>query len=159
MELLRSELAEKHYFIKESQLKSFVSFVGTERGIFCPATFKVDFFTVEMSRNTFEQVQLFVLEFDNVECLDAILSRANRYQDAVLFAYLFLNDLGKQGFRVVFLNDVPIEYPEVAEVMMEALLAVFPEASKKSRDFTEVYTGGKKLLYVAPTVSTRKKYE
>ncbi|QDR79622.1 hypothetical protein [Sporomusa termitida] len=44
-------------------------------------------------------------------------------------------------------GDTVVNYAKVAEIMLDALLTIFPEADITSKDISQMYYGGKKLIY------------
>lgn len=144
---IKERVAERIHRVNQNNLKSFVALVGNDGCTFSPATFKTSFADIEMSKSNFQQMQLFALDFNGGILFDDVMSRARQYDLPVLFAYETLGSKKQDRFRVVFLNDATIEYVEVAEIMVEALLTIFPEADSRSRDVTQIYFGGKRVLY------------
>lgn len=151
---IKERIAEKIHRVNQDNLKSFVNFVGKNGCTFSPATFKTTFEDIAMNRESFEQMQSFPLDFNGGISFDDVMSRAKQYDLSVLFAYETLGSKNQDRFRVVFLNDVSIKYVKVAEIMIEALLTIFPEADSRSRDVTQIYFGGKQLLYFDESVPT-----
>jgi hypothetical protein len=101
-------------------------------------------------------MQLFVLDFNDDIPFEEISKRAKIYDLPILFAYETLASSNQDRFRIGFLNNASVRYLKVAETMLEALLTIFPEADSRSRDITQTFIGGKKLLYcdgVMPTIN------
>lgn len=151
---IKERIAEKIHRVNQDNLKSFVHFVGKNGCTFSPATFKTTFEDIAMNRESFEQMQSFPLDFNGGISFDDVMSRAKQYDLSALFAYETLGSKNQDRFRVVFLNDASIKYVKVAEIMTEALLTIFPEADSGSRDVTQIYFGGKQLLYFDESVPT-----
>lgn len=147
-------VAERVRSFDPNHLKSMATLIGREGCSFCPATFKMSFYDTGMLRDNFKQMQLFVLDFNGNLSFEKVLSRADRYEIPILFAYETLGSSNQDRFRVVFLYETPIRKVKESEVIIEALLTIFPEADKKSRDVTQVYLGGKKLIHFDNTVPT-----
>ncbi len=132
-----------------SNIENFAYSVGSLGHTFCPATFKDG----KRSKENFEQQQLIALDFDNkdpnkVIPFKEIKSRAEHYELPILFAYDTLSSNNHNKFRVVFLNDVSIPNPKVAEATQLALGTIFPEADPSCiKDVSKMYYGGKQLLY------------
>jgi len=95
-------------------------------------------------------MQLFVLAFNSGISYETAKERAEQYDLPVLFAYEVYNG----EYRIGFLNDASIKYAKVAEIMIEALLTIFPEADPLSRDLTSIFLGGKKVLHFDEAVPT-----
>lgn len=144
---IKERVAEKIHRLNQSKLKSFVTRVGKEGCTFSPATFKTTFEDIRINRENFLQMQLFALDFNGKISFDEVMSRAKQYGLSVLFAYETFSSKNQDRFRVTFLNDVSIKYAKVAEIMLSALLTIFPEADSRSKDVTQIYFGGKQLLY------------
>jgi hypothetical protein len=132
----------------QENVKSFVNMVGKEGCTFCPATFK----NCTRSKENFEQLQLLALDFDSGITFENVKSRTEHYELPMLFAYDTLSSKSHDKFRVVFVNDVSIVEPKVAEAMQLALLTVFPEADQSCKDVSRMYFGGKGLLHFDNTV-------
>lgn len=144
---IKDRIAESVRCVKQNNLKTFVTLIGKDGCSFSPATFKTSFTDIDMNRDNFQQMQMFVLDFNGGISLEAVIRRANQYDLPILFAYETFSSKDQNRFRVVFLNDVSIEHANVAEIMIEALLTIFSEADSKSRDIAQFYFGGKQLLY------------
>ena len=143
LEFIDSVIAEYPEAISADNIRVFADMVGNKGHTFCPATFMGK----EKSKGTFEQQQLFPLYFEGREVSFAeIETRAESYGLPILFAYDTFSPGSRRRFTVVFLNDVSIPHLKVAEIMSEALLMIFPEADPFSKDVTEIYHGGNKLL-------------
>lgn len=131
--------------LDSENIRGFVGDVGLDGHTFCPATFKGG----ERRKDNFEQMQLFVLDFDNDNpdnqiSFNSVKDRANMYNLPILFAYESFNSKKKDRFRIVFLNDVPITTARDAEVIQDALVTIFPECDRSSKDITRMYFGGGK---------------
>jgi len=53
----------------------------------------------------------------------------------------------------VFLNDISIPDKAVAEVVIRALMTIFPECDKACKDVSRLFFGGKKLIYFDDSIS------
>jgi len=130
-------------------IKTFAEKVGNDGHTFCPATFKDG----KRSQENFEQEQFIALDFDNKDqktkiSFEEVKARADHYELPILFAYDTLSSTDHDKFRVVFLNDVPMEHKKVAEAMQLAMGTIFPEADSTCyKDVSKMYYGGKKLIY------------
>ena len=151
---ITSELIESGYPLKDTYMKRFITDIGNKGYSFSPATFKTSFSDIEMCMRNFEQMQIFILEFSSEISFEEIKEKSEQYCLPILFAYEVLDHQSLVKFRVAFLNDVPIKYYKVAEVMIEALLAIFSEADFNSKEFIRIYSGGRKLLYFDDTIPT-----
>jgi hypothetical protein len=137
-------------WIDSKNIIRFAKDVGLDGRTFCPATFK----NAVRKKDNFEQIQLFVLDFDNAETdktvsFEEVKDRADKYQLPILFAYETFTSKNRDKFRVLFLNDVPITAARDAEVLQKALVKIFPECDQCGIDISHMYYGGGKddLLY------------
>lgn len=123
--------------------------IGQEGCTFSPATFKGG----KRNKDNFEQQQLIPLDFDNKDpnkkiSFEEVKERAEHYELPVFFAYDTLSSINHDKFRVVFLNDAPIDDRRVAEAVQMAMGEIFPEADSSCyKDVSKLYFGGKKVLY------------
>jgi hypothetical protein len=117
--------------------------IGEQGHTFCPATFK----TGRRSKTDFEQMKLFALDFDNTISWEEVIARAVKYGLPILAAYETISSINRNKFRVLFLNDVSIDNIKVADVMILALMTIFPEADKQCKDASRMFYGGKSLFY------------
>jgi hypothetical protein len=133
-----------------AELHAFVRDVSLDGRTFCPATFK----NGKRSKESFEQQQLFALDFDGGISLKDVVVRAERYDLPVLFAYDTFSSQNHDKFRAVFLNDASVPDRRVAEAILKALTTVFPEADPSCRDISHMYYGGKELLHFDEAIPT-----
>lgn len=135
-------------------MKKFALIVGRGGCTFCPATFKDG----KRSKDSFEQQQMFALDFDNKDpsrrvSLDEVRARAKKYDLPLLFAYDTFSSTDHNKFRVVFLNDISVTHRRIVEAMQLALGMIFPEADPSCyRDVSKMYFGGKGLIYYDNTI-------
>ncbi|SFM36262.1 DEAD/DEAH box helicase family protein [Pelosinus propionicus] len=142
---ISDRIARQTIPLTAENIRGFVGDVGLDGHTFCPATFK----NGKRNKDNFEQMQLFVLDFDNDTpdkqiSFDSVKERADRYNLPVFFAYESFRSKNKDRFRVAFLNDVPIQSNRDAEVVQDALVTIFPECDKSSKDISKMYFGGSK---------------
>jgi len=140
--------------VDSNGLKQVAHLIGEQGVPFCPATFTGS----ERKAENFDQIQLIALDFDN-DIPDKIISpeeaivRAEQYHISSAFSYATMSSNPEHNkFRMAFLNDVPITNKEVAEVMIKALLTIFPEADNACKDVSRLFYGGKKLLHFDDTI-------
>lgn len=137
-------------------MKKFALIVGRGGYTFCPATFKDG----KRSKDSFEQQQMFALDFDNKDSsrrvsLEDVKARAKKYDLPLLFAYDTFSSTDHNKFRVVFLNDISVTHRRIVEAMQLALGMIFPEADPSCyRDVSKMYFGGKDLIYYDDTIPT-----
>ncbi|MDE7354461.1 MAG: hypothetical protein K2O06_15630 [Acetatifactor sp.] len=123
--------------------------IGQEGCAFSPATFKDG----KRNKENFEQQQLIALDFDNKDSnkkvsFKEIKERAEHYELPVFFAYDTLSSINHDKFRVLFLNDAPINDKRVAEAVQMAMGRMFPEADSSCyKDVSKLYFGGKGIIY------------
>ncbi|MCL2619874.1 MAG: hypothetical protein FWD97_02925 [Defluviitaleaceae bacterium] len=148
---ISNRIASQIKYLKRSNLTSVITNIGAKGQTFCPSTFK----NQSRKKENFEQTRFFVLDFDGGLTLQEVINRAERYDLPMLFAYETFSSLGEgksnmsiDRFRVVFMNDIPITDIRVAQIMIDALLIIFPEADPTSKDISKMYYGGKKVLYL-----------
>ena len=148
---VRDRIANRIYTVKQDTIKSFVTLIGSRGCAICPATFKSSFSDVGINKKNFIQIQLFLLEFDShVITYENVRARVEQHDLPILFAYETFDG----RYRVGFLNDVSIKYVKVVEIVTQALLTIFPEASPQSRDITNIFLGGKRLLDFDKSIPT-----
>ncbi|MBR2895026.1 MAG: DEAD/DEAH box helicase family protein [Oscillospiraceae bacterium] len=145
---INNQLPKSAIEVDRSQLTQLVKMIGGEGVPFCPATFT----NGKRSVNNFEQIQLISLDFDNKDPTKAISteeaqSRTVCYQVPCLAIYDTMSSTNHNKFRMLFLNDVSITSRRSAEVMIDALYTIFPEADSSCRDVSRLFYGGKRLLY------------
>ena len=124
---------------------AFVKNVALRGYTFCPATFS----NSKRCKDSFEQQQLFALDFDNKDTANTVTfedikKRADYYDLPMVAAYETFSSTHKDKFRVLFLNDVSVTDRPVAEAMQYALYQIFPEADKSCiNDVSKMYFGGR----------------
>jgi len=154
---IERSIAKSFFTIDDNQIKSFINVVVNQEHPFCPSTFKDGI----MSRETFEQAQLFVLSFDSQNdkrvSFERIKARARYYGLPILFAYntysLWWTETRREQFSIVFLNEIPLYDLREAEAMQKALMMMFPEADEDC-SVLKLHKGTEKLLYFDESVPT-----
>lgn len=131
-------------------LYSFVKDVGQHGHTFSPATF----LNGKRNNESFEQMQLLVLDFDDTISYRDVCDRASRYELPILAAYDTFSSTEHNRFRVMFLNNTSIDNKLAAKTYKNALLQIFPESDKTDCDISKMYYGGKELLYFDRTLPT-----
>jgi hypothetical protein len=154
--LISNRIAENKVTLKEPTDVKKVAYKVSEQGYsFCPATF----FNNSRKQDNFEQMQLLTLDFDGGIPLEKIIERAGQCGLPILFAYETLSSVDKNKFRVLFLNDLPINDKQLAKISLNALMTIFPEADKSCEEIAKMFFGGKSILYFdnsLPTINTEK---
>jgi len=126
-----------------NEIKEIVKLISRQGYTFCPATFR----NGKRNQDNFKQMQLIALDFDSGISLNEVLDRSKEYNLPVLFAYETLTSVNQNKFRVVFQNDTPIIDKRLANITLNALMTIFPEADKTCEDIAKMFFGGKNLLY------------
>ena len=120
----------------------FVHNVGQYGHTFTPATFG----NGNRTENNFEQMQLFVLDFDGGVSFETIKERSNQYNLPIMFSYeTFTSEESNEKFRIVFMNNVPMSDRKGAKILKHALMEIFPEADKHDGDISRMYFGRKRM--------------
>lgn len=117
--------------------------VGNQGHTFCPAIF------TEQKRKArdFSTMQIFALDFDCGITPEEVKERAEKCMLPVAFMYhSFSSTIECPKFRTVFLNDVPVTERIAAEIMLNMLLEIFPEADKNCKDVSRMFFGGKGII-------------
>lgn len=140
---LNTVAIDKVGLITRDNIEIFIELMGERGYAFCPATFADN----RRDAENLEQQQLFVLDFNGEVSFGEISDRAKAYHLPILFAYEALGDGDTNRFRIVFLNNAPIKYAKVAEIVTEALRTIFPESDPRSRNLTSIFLGGKGLIH------------
>ena len=128
----------------------FKDLIGQKGYSFCPATF----YNGIRNQDNFEQTQLMVLDFDRGISFIEVYNRAIQYSLSMLFAYETFSSIKHDKFRVLFLNDTPITDKRLAEISLNALYAIFPEADQSCNDIAKLFFGGKSLHYFDYSIPT-----
>lgn len=136
--------------LNRHNIDSFVYSVGQNGYTFSPATFLND----KKKKENFQQMQMFVLDFDGGISFKEVLDRARKYELPILFAYDTFTSHDHDRFRIIFLNDVSINNKMAANIQKSALMIIFPEADKTDSDISKMYYGGKELLYYDKSLPT-----
>jgi len=137
------------YITSRQEIAEYAQLIGSKGQTFCPATFA----NGERKKSNFEQIQLFVLDFDGTITMSEIYERTEKYYLPILFAYETFSSEDGDRFRVVFLNDISVTDIRAAQIMQNALMTIFPEADENCRSVVQMYFGGKKLFYISEFLS------
>lgn len=135
--------------VDDINAKTFAKMVGEHGVPFCLSTFT----NGGRKSNNFEQCHMMALDFDNSDPKKTIshqeaLARCKKYRVPCWFSYHTMSSSGAhEKFRMIFLNDVSITSKRCAEVEINALHTLFPEADSSCRDVSRIFYGGKKLLH------------
>lgn len=146
---INNRIAASAKELKQYEMREMINSIGGEGCTFSPATFK----NGKRNKDSFEQQQLFALDFDNKDSkkkltFEEVKERAGQFEMPILFAYDTMSSIDHDKFRVVFLNDVSVSDRRVAEAVQFAMGKMFPEADPSCyKDVSKLYFGGKGLLY------------
>ena len=133
-----------------SDIKEFAFAVAEKGQTFCPTTFADN----SRKADSFKQMQFSGLDFDGGISFSEVKSRADKYGLPILFAYDTFSSKEHNKFRVLFLNDTPITDIKAAKITQNALVTIFPEADKCSKDVAHMYYGGNELLHFDESIPT-----
>nr|WP_300893193.1 hypothetical protein [uncultured Acetatifactor sp.] len=146
---ISGRIARKEMELNPDNVKEVIFNIAQNGCTFCPATFKDG----KRNKDNFEQQQLIALDFDNKDpnkkvSFKEIKERAEHYELPVFFAYDTLSSINHDKFRVLFLNDAPINDKRVAEAVQMAMGEMLPEADSTCyKDVSKLYFGGKGIIY------------
>lgn len=96
----------------------------------------------------FKSQQLFALDFDRGISIQDAINRAYSYNVYPVIIYETFSSKYSEKFRIVFCHCSPIYDVNVAKVIQNALVEMFPEADKSSKDISKLYYGGNKGIYL-----------
>ncbi|MDR1701053.1 MAG: hypothetical protein LBR68_07655 [Lachnoclostridium sp.] len=140
---ISNRIAENITNIDYDKIREFAENVGAMGHTWIPATFG----NGKRNKSSFDQMQLFALDFDNGITWKEVYNRSRKYNIPVLFSYATFSSQNCDKFRVVFLNDVSIPDQRSANVIITALMTIFPECDNACKDVSHLYYGGKELIY------------
>ena len=136
--------------LNSENMESFVHNVGEKGQTFSPTTF----LNGRKKKENFQQMQMFVLDFDGGISYESVYNRTRKYELPILFAYDTFTSHKHDRFRIIFLNDVPVFDKMAANIQKSALMTIFPEADRTDNDISKMYYGGKELLYYDKSLPT-----
>jgi len=136
--------------LRRSDLLQHLVCIGAKGQTFCPATFT----NGKRKSENFEQMRLFVLDFDEGISLDEVRTRAESYELPILCIYETFSSAKENKFRVIFINETSITDIRVAQIIQNALMMIFPEADRNCKNVIQMYFGGKELLYLNEFILT-----
>lgn len=116
--------------------------VGEEGRTFTPACYR----GVRRRENFIEQ-QVFALDFDDDFTIEEFKRKTTRYEIYPAIIYeTFSSTEQNVRFRAIFVNDCVISNRKVAEILIQMLLKIFPEADNKCKDVSRMFYGGKNVV-------------
>jgi hypothetical protein len=139
-------------YVNSDNIQKVVEDIAVKGFAFAPTTFDDGL----RRKEHFRQMQLLPLDFDGGISYEEVKSRAERYELPSLFDYETPSSQDRDKFRVCFLNNGSVTNAKGAEIMLQALHKIFPEADKSCRDIARMYFGGKNLLHFnesSPTIN------
>lgn len=117
--------------------------IGEEGKTFCPSVFKYN----HRKGNNFQEMQLFVLDFDSGVEYEVIREKCNEYELPIAFAYhTFGSSLECPKYRIVLCHAVPVKMKWLADMMYTMLKEIFPEADKACFEVARMFYGGKGVI-------------
>ena len=117
--------------------------VGADGHTFCPAVFSDG----KRRQDHFKEMQLFGLDFDSGVSYEVIAKRCRELELPILFSYhTFSSSNEHPRFRVIFCHVCKTANFEAAKLILDFLIAVFPEADSNCRDLTRMFFGGKGII-------------
>lgn len=129
---------------KEIPFNEFCSLIGEQGHSFC-----VSDFYGKRNKENFKSQQIFALDFDCGITYSEVSMRAESYGLPIALAYETLSSENGNRFRIVFVNAFQIDDIRVSEMIMDALIQIFPECDKACRDVSRIFLGGKKIIYAS----------
>lgn len=131
---------------QEKEMEELAQSIGNEGYSFIPA-----FMKGERKKQNFQSMQWFVLDIDGGAGFQEISRRSAENNLQIAFAYhTFRSFENKEWFRVVYIHDVPVMDRQAAEIMLDMMLRVFPEADKSCCDVSRMFFGGKGIICLNP---------
>jgi len=134
---LNRRIAKTTKQLNPNNIRDFVADISANGYSFCPATFT----NGSKERETFEQQQLFALDFTGGISWQELFARSKKYNIPLLFAHTTSADEDPKRFRALFMNDVPVTDIRAAQIIQNALMRIFPEADRKSGESTRTCLG------------------
>ena len=121
--------------------------IGNGGHTFCPAIFQDGMRRSE----AFMSQQVFALDFDKGTAYEEIKTRCIRHNLEIAFSYhTFSSTPESPRFRIVFVHICPVVQRKAAEVVINLLLKLFPEADASCKDAARMFFGGKSLIEKNP---------
>ena len=129
--------------MQELELEELADLIGNKGHAFLPALMNGS-----RKRENFQSMQWFALDFDKRICFKRIYERSVESGMHISFAYrTFSSNEKEERFRIVYIHEVPIADRQTAEMMLDMMLRVFPEADGCCRDVSRMFFGGKGIIY------------
>lgn len=117
--------------------------IGEDGCSFCPAFFSYG----HRKKENFKEMQLFVLDFDNGTDYQTIKEKCKELQLPISFSYYTFSSTEKfPKYRVAFCHQVPICEKWLAQMMLDMLKEMFPEADSACFEIARMFFGGKGVI-------------
>ena len=127
----------------ETSISDIAERVGIRGQTVCPAVFR----SGRRSIGTFEEMQLFGIDFDSGIPFETIKQRCRELDLPIAFAYHTLSSSEEHPkFRIFLVHIVPIKEVKLADAVLKMLKVLFPEADKSCFEVSRMFLGGKGLL-------------
>lgn len=117
--------------------------IGEEGCTFCPAVFRYN----SRKKDDFQEMQLFVLDFDNDVGYEEISEKCKQMELPILFSYhTFSSSPEHPRYRVIFCHFVPINEKWLANMILDMLKGIFQEADNSCFEVAHMFFGGKGII-------------
>lgn len=142
-------ISKRVVHVEQKELEELIDLIGKKGCSFLPA-----FMNGSRKKENFVSMQWFVLDFDGGVYFDEIFQRSIQNSLRISFAYHTFQSVEKEErFRVVFIHEAPVTDRRIAEMMLDMMLRVFPEADRSCSDVSRMFFGGKEVIYKDLTAS------
>lgn len=129
--------------IRTETLVALAKYIGKDGRSFCPAIFEYK----HRKKENFREMQLFVLDFDDGTDYRTIKDKCEAFGLPVFFSYhTFSSTQDIPKYRVVLCHQVPISMKWLAEMMLDMLKELFPEADTACFEISRMFFGGKGVI-------------
>jgi hypothetical protein len=132
-------------------LDEFADAVGNRGHAFSGVIFQQDNISPNDKSNRsskyFLQQGVYALDFDNTISFEAVKARLDKLGLDLAFAYDTLTSINRNKFRVVFIHNQIVYDIDIAKIIINSLLVLFPEADPICKDPGHIFNGGKELFY------------
>lgn len=129
--------------IRTETLVALAKYIGKDGRSFCPAIFEYK----HRKKENFREIQLFVLDFDDGTDYRTIKDKCEAFGLPFFFSYhTFSSTQDIPKYRVVLCHQVPISMKWLAEMMLDMLKELFPEADTACFEISRMFFGGKGVI-------------
>ena len=117
--------------------------VGNAGYSFCPAVFSEK----RRTKENVQEMQLYVLDFDDGTTYEEIERRAKDWELPIIFSYkTFSWTPEHEKFRVAFLHNAAVKDIRAIEIIIALFMGIFPECDINCKDACRMFYGGIGLL-------------